>query len=62
MHPTRHTAVSQMLDAGIPIENVSKFAGHASITIIIDRYHHLLPNGELQAIALLDTYHREHQN
>lgn len=54
----RHTAVSQMLDAGIAIDKVSKFMGHASITITIDRYGHLLPGGEADAIALLDAYHR----
>ena len=54
----RHTAVSQMLDAGITIDKVSKFIGHASITITIDRYGHLLPGGEADAIALLDAYHQ----
>jgi len=57
----RHTAVSQMLDAGITIDKVSKFMGHASITITIDRYGHLLPGGENEAIALLDAYHQRHQ-
>jgi integrase len=57
----RHTAVSQMLDAGITIDKVSKFIGHASITITIDRYGHLLPGGEADAIALLDAYHQRHQ-
>jgi integrase len=54
----RHTAVSQMLDAGITIDKVSKFIGHASITITIDRYGHLFPGGEADAIALLDAYHQ----
>lgn len=54
----RHTAVSQMLDAGITIDKVSKFIGHASITITIDRYGHLLPGGEVDALALLDAYHQ----
>jgi integrase len=54
----RHTAASQMLDAGIAIDKVSKFMGHASITITIDRYGHLLPGGETDAIALLDAYHQ----
>jgi integrase len=58
----RHTAVSQMLDAGIPIDKVSKFIGHASITITIDRYGHLLPGGEADAIALLDNYYQRHQD
>ncbi|HTW42902.1 MAG TPA: site-specific integrase [Solirubrobacteraceae bacterium] len=56
----RHTAVSQMLDAGITIDKVSKLMGHASITITIDRYGHLLPAGEADAIRLLDTYHQRH--
>lgn len=58
----RHTAVSQMLDAGITIDKVSKFIGHASITITIDRYGHLLPGGEADAIALLDAYHQRHED
>lgn len=33
LHECRHTAVPQMLDAGITIDKVSKFMGHASITI-----------------------------
>ncbi len=62
LHECRHTAVSQMLDAGIPIERVSKFMGHASITITIDCYDHLLPTGEADAVALLDAYHQRHEN
>jgi integrase len=58
----RHTAVSQMLDAGITIDKVSKFMGHASITVTIDRYGHLLPGGEAEATALLDTYHERHRS
>jgi integrase len=50
-----------MLDAGITIDKVSKFMGHASITITIDRYGHLLPGGEADAIRLLDAYHQQHE-
>jgi integrase len=57
LHEARHTAVSQMLDAGITIDKVSKFMGHSSITVTIDRYGHLLPGGEAEAAALLDAYH-----
>jgi hypothetical protein len=31
--------------------------GHASITITIDRYGHLLPGGEAEAAELLNDYH-----
>jgi hypothetical protein len=30
--------------------------GHASITITLDRYGHLLPGSESEAAALLDAY------
>jgi integrase len=52
LHDCRHSAVSQMLDAGIPMDKVSKFIGHGPITITIDRYGHLLPGGEAEALAL----------
>ncbi len=57
LHDSRHTAVSHMLDAGITIDKVSKFMGHASITVTIDRYGHLLPGGEAEAAELLNEYH-----
>jgi integrase len=57
LHECRHSAVSHMLDAGITIDKVSKFMGHSSITVTIDRYSHLLPGGEAEAAALLDEYH-----
>jgi hypothetical protein len=44
--------------AGIAIDTVSRFIGHASITITIDRYGHLLPGGETNAIVLLDDYYQ----
>jgi integrase len=61
LHECRHTAVSQMLDAGIPIYKVSKFIGHASIAITVDRNGHLLPGGESETVALLDAYYERHQ-
>jgi integrase len=51
-----------MLDAGISIDKVSKFMGHASIAITVDRYDHLLREGEAEAIALLDAYHERHRS
>jgi Transposase len=46
-----------MLDAGLAIDKVSKFAGHASIAITVDRYGHLLPAGEnWSSLAFVDTW------
>lgn len=57
LHDSRHTAVSHWLDAGITIDKVSKFMGHASITVTIDRYGHLLPGGEAEAAEILNECH-----
>lgn len=49
LHDSRHTALSHWLDAGISMDEVSKYMGHAYITITIDRYGHLLPGGKAEA-------------
>jgi integrase len=51
-----------MLDAGITINKVSKFMGHASTTVTIDRYGHHLPGGEAEAAEPLNESHaRQHR-
>ncbi len=42
-HEARHTFASLMAAAGVPIEDLSRFMGHASIAITADRYRHLYP-------------------
>lgn len=43
-----------MIAAGINTKALSTYMGHASITITLDRYGHLLPGNEQQAANLLD--------
>jgi integrase len=43
LHEARHTAASTMIAAGVNVKALSEFLGHASITITLDRYGHLLP-------------------
>ncbi|PTH91123.1 site-specific recombinase [Staphylococcus xylosus] len=38
----RHTHTSYLLSKGLPIEYISKRLGHASISITLDTYSHLL--------------------
>lgn len=38
-HALRHYAISQWVDAGMPPEQASRLAGHASVTFTIDRYY-----------------------
>jgi hypothetical protein len=46
-----------MLDAGMAIDRVSKFIGHASITVTIDRRQHLLPRSEAEAAEIPNEHH-----
>lgn len=54
-HDLRHTYASTALAAGVPITDVSKWLGHASITETVDTYGHLLPDADGKARAALDA-------
>jgi len=52
----RHTYASMMIAAGVNAKALSAYMGHASITVTLDRYGHLLPGNEREAAARLDEY------
>jgi integrase len=56
LHECRHTYAAYMIAAGINTKALSTYMGHASITITLDRYGHLLPGNEHQAATLLDNW------
>ena len=56
LHECRHTYAAYMIAAGINTKALSTYMGHATITITLDRYGHLLPGNETQAANLLDTW------
>jgi integrase len=56
LHEARHTFASLMIAAGVNTKALSVYMGHASITITLDRYGHLLPGSEAQAAQLLEAY------
>jgi integrase len=56
LHEARHTAASVMIAAGINLKALSEFLGHASITITLDLYGHLLPGALAEAADRLDAY------
>jgi integrase len=37
-------------------KTLSTYLGHATITITLDRYGHLMPGSEVEARMLLNTY------
>ena len=56
LHECRHTYAAYMISAGINPKALQTYMGHASITITLDRYGHLLPGNEATAANLLDEY------
>ena len=56
LHECRHTYAAFMIAAGVNAKALSSYMGHASITITLDRYGHLMPGNERQAADMLDAY------
>ena len=53
LHDLRHTAASLMLASGVPVKVVSEMFGHASSTITLSVYGHVMPGmGEEAGAAL----------
>jgi integrase len=55
-HEGRHTFASIAIAAGLNAKALSTYLGHATITITLDRYGHLMPGSEIEARAMLDAY------
>ncbi len=55
-HACRHTFASLMIAAGVNAKALSTFMGHATISITLDRYGHLMPGSEAEAASLLSAY------
>jgi integrase len=56
LHECRHTYASLLIAAGVNPKAISTYLGHASITITLDRYGHLMPGNEEQAAGQLNQY------
>jgi integrase len=54
-HGLRHTHITHLLRSGVPVHVVSARAGHASATVTLNIYAHLLPGQQEDAAALIDT-------
>jgi integrase len=55
LHDCRHTYASLSIAAAVNTKALSTYMGHSTITIMLDRYGHLLPGNEQQAAHLLDA-------
>lgn len=55
LHQLRHTFATQALNAGIPITVVSKWLGHANISVTYNTYIHVLESAEAAAVEILEA-------
>ena len=65
-HDLRHTYASLLLAKGAPMKYVQSQLGHASITMTMDLYTHLLPEVNDKCVNLLNnivnTTIKQHEN
>ncbi|MCL5676329.1 MAG: site-specific integrase, partial [Firmicutes bacterium] len=54
-HDLRHTAATFMLAEGLPVKTVQRVLGHATATMTLDRYGHVLPNSVRAAASVMDS-------
>ena len=54
-HANRHTFISRLIMAGVPLRTVQELAGHKTITMTC-RYAHLAPEHQLDAVRVLDGW------
>ncbi len=59
LHGLRHTHISHLLMDGVHVKVVSERAGHASVSVTLDRYAHVIPTMQEDAAALVDQHLRE---
>ena len=59
LYDLRHTAATLNLAAGVPVKVVSEQLGHASATLTLDTYSHVLPHMQEEAAAKVEALLRE---
>ena len=56
IHDLRHTAATLMLRADVNPKVVSERLGHATVSITLDTYSHVLPDLQREAAAAMDDF------
>ncbi|MDQ1569321.1 MAG: hypothetical protein QOF96_4201, partial [Actinomycetota bacterium] len=57
-HDLRHTAVSLWVAAGASPKQIASWAGHTSVSVVLDRYGHLFPGHEDGVLDRLEGFAR----
>lgn len=56
IHDLRHSFVSNLINAGIPIEQIAKVCGHSSTSVTFRIYGHLFPSTQAGMMERMDNY------
>ncbi len=56
LHECRHSCISTWVASGVNIKVVSTYAGHATVGITLDRYSHLMPDSDDEALARIGAF------
>lgn len=56
LHEARHSAASYLIAAGLNAKQLSVYIGHSDVRTTYNRYGHLMPGDELEAVARLDAF------
>jgi len=57
IHGLRHSGISYMLRHGVPIEVISKQAGHRTIQVTLETYYSVIEQQKTEAIDILNSKH-----
>jgi ATP-dependent helicase/nuclease subunit A len=56
-HAFRHTHATQLITAGVPIQEVSRRLGHSRVSTTLDIYTHAVKADEVKAMQAMDDIH-----
>ncbi|MGE3621597.1 MAG: tyrosine-type recombinase/integrase [Acidimicrobiia bacterium] len=59
IHDLRHTAVALWIAAGANPKQIAAWAGHTSVSVVLDRYGHLFEGHETAVLSQLDSLARQ---
>lgn len=61
MHSLRHTHISHLLMAGVPVNKVQKRAGHERASTTLDIYGHVIPEKDDNVPDILERYQQKNK-
>jgi len=57
-HDLRHSAATLLLNMGVPAKVVQEILGHSTFSTTMDRYSHVLPSMQQEAMEKMDDLFR----